>query len=495
MTRPNILLITTDQQRADMLGCYGNPVIQTPNIDRLAAEGARFERAYVANPLCMPSRASIMTGQFPSAHRVYANGIPLNEDLTTLPEVLAEQGYHTAAIGKLHLTPYDPPGFRESVPDWSGEPYGDWHGPYYGFAEVHLTLGHNSGSGHYGEWLKQYHPEVLDCFWKDISQRRGPANTPVTWKSAVPVKAHHSTWIGETSVAFLERQAASGAPFFAWVSFPDPHHPFCPPEEIAGMYDPATVPLPPRREGDLDDKPPQYNAWYREGAPHEGRGGNFIPAQLSEANLREMIAFNYAQTSLVDQNVGKILEALDRLGLAENTLVLFTSDHGELLGEHGLLFKGPFMFEGLLRVPFVVRWPGGGLKAGRSSEALISLADIMPTLLAAAGAPTPGAVQGRSFLPVLTGEATEHRDAVLTEFHSTYFPGLNLRTLRTASHKITYYPGKPYGELYDLEADPHEFVNRWDDPAYTSVKLQLLQRLIDEMISLELDDPKPVSHA
>jgi arylsulfatase len=493
LERPNILLITTDQQRADMLGCYGNPVIRTPNVDRMAQEGVRFDRAYVANPLCMPSRATIMTGQFPSKHGVYSNGIPLREEIPTLPGALTDAGYYTAALGKLHLTPYGGNGYRESVADWETQPYGDWHGPYYGFQEVHLILGHNGPAGHFGEWLQEHHPDVPEKFWQ-IEGRRGPANTPITWKSAVPVEAHSSTWVGNVTVDFLRSRPAD-QPFFAWASFPDPHHPFCPPEEIADMYNPADVPLPPRRPGDLDSRPPQYKAWYEEGVRHEGFGGNFIPAKLSEANLREMIAFNYAEVTLIDQNVGRILAELDRQGLAENTIVIFTADHGELLGEHGLLLKGPFMCEGLLRVPFVVCWPRGQGEAGAATEALVSLTDLMPTLLAAAGVAIPDGVQGRSFLPVLAGEAPAVRDAVLTEFHSTYFPDLNLRTLRTPDYKLVYYPGKPYGELYDLQKDPDEFENRWDDAAYAQVRNELMQRLVDELIGQETDRPGPIAHA
>ncbi|HWI64844.1 MAG TPA: sulfatase-like hydrolase/transferase, partial [Symbiobacteriaceae bacterium] len=309
MPRPNILFITTDQQRADMAGCYGNPVIRTPNIDRLADEGVRFDRAYVANPLCMPSRSTLLTGLYPSQHGVWVNGIPLREEIPTLPQILAGQGYRTAALGKLHITPYDAPGYRESVSDWEQNGYQGWNGPFYGFAEVALSMHHNAPKGHYGEWIRQHHPDVEEKFWQ-IEGRRPPSGPPMTWASEVPVAAHTSTWVGDITLDYLRRQAGGSEPFFAWVGFPDPHHPFCPPKELAGMYDPAEVPLPPRRTGDLKDRPPQYRAWYEDGVRHEGAGGKFVPAELSEQQLREMTAYNYAQVSLVDRNIGRILDEL-----------------------------------------------------------------------------------------------------------------------------------------------------------------------------------------
>ncbi|HWI63936.1 MAG TPA: sulfatase/phosphatase domain-containing protein, partial [Symbiobacteriaceae bacterium] len=371
--------------------------------------------------------------------------------------------------------------------------YQGWNGPFYSFAEVALSMHHNAPKGHYGEWIRQHFPDVEEKFWQ-IEGRRPPSGPPMTWASEVPVAAHTSTWVGDITIDYLRRQAGSSEPFFAWVGFPDPHHPFCPPKELADMYDPAEVPLPPRRSGDLKDRPPQYRAWYEDGVRHEGAGGKFVPAELSEQQLREMTAYNYAQVSLVDRNIGRILDELDRLGLASNTIVVFTADHGELLGEHGLLLKGPFMCEGLLRVPLIVRWPGTPAAPG-AAGALVSLADLMPTLLEAAGAPAPGAVAGRSFLPVLNGTSTQHRDAVLTEFHSAYFPGLNIRTLRTPKYKLSYYAGKPYGELYDLWQDPGEFENRWNDPAYAEVKADLIRRLLDEVLALDSGFPGPLSHA
>jgi arylsulfatase len=496
----NFLFITTDQHRADGLGCYGNPVVRTSHLDRLAAEGVRLTRAYVNNPLCMPSRATLLTGRYPRSHRVWCNGVALPPAETPFPTLLAAEGYRTACIGKMHFTPYGAearPGYYDAQKTWEQCDLGDWTGPYAGFQYVQLTIGHCSPTaGHYGAWLGRCFPEAQRSYAQDRRLGEMPASgAPETWVSTLPVEAHHSTWIADRTLECLDR--AGDQPFFVWVSFPDPHHPFRPPAPYARLYDEAGVPMPLRRRGELDDKPPLFRQYYDglTGGPsrHEGAGMD-NPGGLSEAQLRDIIRFTYGMITLVDDNVGRILDGLQALGLSENTIVCFASDHGELLGDHGLICKGPFHYEGLLRVPMIWRWPGR-FPPGCVTDALTGLVDFAPTVLDLGSVPIPDDIQGRSLARLLRGDTEEHRDGVLTEFQSSYRPWLNLKTWRTPDWKITYYAGQPYGELYDLRQDPGEFVNLYDSPEHRGIRTALLERLLEELVLTESRTPPVECHA
>lgn len=500
----NFLFLTTDQHRADGLGCYGNPFVQTPHLDAIAAEGVRLSRVYVANPLCMPSRATLLTGCTPRAHRVWSNGVPLGSDLRLLGDLLAEAGYRTACTGKMHFTPYGAearPGYFEAERLWEECDLGDWNGPYAGFDWVQLTIGHTSASaGHYGRWLGRQHPEAQRAYRQD--RRRGvraPSGAPETWTSTLPVSAHPSTWIAERSLEFLDQhqQKSPEQPFFLWASFPDPHHPFRPPAPYVARYADAEVASPLWREGELEDKPPHFQAYYdgklQGEQRHEGAGVDW-PGGISEAQMRDIIRYTYGMITLVDDCIGTILDGLETLGLAENTVLCFAADHGELLGDHGLICKGPFHYEGLLRVPMLWRLPGR-FPAGRNSESFVSLTDFAPTVLDLAGVTPPREMQGLSLARLLRGEATTHREGVLSELHSYYRPWLNLKTWREEDWKLTYYAGQPYGELYDLRSDPDEFVNLYGQPDYADIQCRLQERLLRELVLSEARIPPVEAHA
>lgn len=522
--RPHLLLLTTDQHRADCLGCYGNPVVRTPHLDRLAREGVRFTRCYVQNPLCMPSRATILTGLYIRGHRVWCNGVPLPPDVPTVARTLRTAGYWTVAIGKMHFTPYGAPaqpGWLDTFDTWNEETaLAAWDGDYYGFQEVWLTLGHNRPGGHYGEWLRRAHPAALALFGREAALA-APTGAPGSWKSALPVECHASTWIGEMTVQFLRRhvQERPTQPFFAWVSFPDPHHPWCPPRPYCDLYDPAAVVMPVRRDGyapgaaaaELADKPPFFRDYYFGQMRHEGAGVP-NPSAVTEAQTREIIAHTYGMITLVDEVVERILAELERLDLLEETVLCFFSDHGELLGDHGLWCKGPFHYEGLLRVPLIWRLPAALRRqrpavsgprltgayqenAGVVREELVGLVDLAPTLCDLAGLTPIRPFQGLSLVPLLTGQVVPWRQAILTEFHSGYRPDLTLKTIRTDRWKLTYYAGKPYGELYDLERDPHEFTNLFADPAYRAIREDLIRLALDLVVQTEDRWPARLAHA
>src|SRR3954451_7743305 len=394
--RPNVLMILTDQQRWDCLGAAGNPVIRTPNMDRLAAEGVRCSDSFVSYPFCMPSRSSYLTGRYPHAHGCWDNGVILPPETVTLGDRFTEAGYHTGLIGKGHLTTHQSEGTPDAYTAMDQPGYADWHGPYYGFQEVWLTAGHNRPTGHYGLWLREHHPESLALFEPDAATKPS-TGAPQSWKSALPAEHHASTWIGDRTIDFLNQHHER--PFFLQVSFPDPHLPFCPPAPYDDMYPLDSVPMPLRRPGELDDKPPHFSA-FREGRI-VGFGGQASPdlTGMTDDQTREVIAHTYGMLGLIDDHLGRIFARRDELGLFDNTIVLFTTDHGELLGDHWIVGKGPMHYDSLIKVPLLWRFPGQrpvGQTTGRVADGLMSNVDVAPTILDAVGLPDLPDQQGHS---------------------------------------------------------------------------------------------------
>ena len=508
--RPNLLWITTDQQRYDSMGCSGNPVAKTPTMDRLAEEGIRLDRCYVTNGLCMPSRASMMTGRYARSHGVWAVGVTLPEGERTVATEFRESGYATALIGKSHLGshhfPYsaDGPQEIESLHRNNGAPanvvddfWKRWSGPYYGFEHVELVLQHANravGGGHYDAWLRQNHPEALNLLNPEEALQP-PTGAMQSWKAAMPAELHYSSWIADRTISFVEQQKDNG-PFFIWMSLPDPHHPFAPPAPYCDMYQSAEVPAPLPNKGELDAMPPHHKLYYEGGVRDTpylpgGPAGAFAAdtplKDMPEEHLREIIAHTYGLNTLNDDAIGRVLRYLDENGLAENTIILFSSDHGELLGDHGLLFKGPFYYESIIRVPCIIRWPRG-LPSGEVYSGIVSSVDFMPTLLSAAGIKCPPGVQGLDLLATLSGNEGPVRREALIE-HREHADGMQIKTLVTQRYKISYYPGHEFGELFDLQEDPQEYHNRWHSPEHAGVKHELLMQLLELLANTE--DPLP----
>lgn len=493
--RPNILLITSDQQRGDCYGFEGRKV-KTPHLDELARFGTRFDACITPNVVCQPSRASMLTGLLPLTHGVSDNGIELAPRLgeAGFAGRLGKAGYRTGLIGKAHFATshtFEATGTPECR--ISSARYGDdWYGPYMGFQHVELMLeGHNQWppmkppqGQHYERW---YHRDGRgDERTALYRQALPPLSTAVqTWHSALPVAWHNSTWIGDRTVDFLERSA--GEPFCLWASFPDPHHPFDAPEPWSRLHDPDEVDLPPHRELDLERRP----WWHRtsltaqpkivEHLKKEREEFSRVPVQ-TDRQLRELIANYYGMISLIDHNVGRILLKLEDLGIADNTYVIYTTDHGDWLGDHGLLLKGPMMYEGLLRVGFLLRGPR--VPAGHRVADPVSTTDLAATICDMAGVSVDDAWHSRSVLPLLDGRAS--RDFAYNEWDlraSRCGVELKLRLARTQRHKLTLELNSGAGELYDLVEDPHEMENRFDDPAYRAVRREL-----EAMIASRPDD-------
>ena len=485
--RPNILFITTDQQRADCIG-YENPQLKTPHLDALALSGTRFSNCITPSVVCQPARAAILTGRLPLSNGVWDNGVDLEPAVGALgmAAVLAAGGYSTAFFGKAHFStkntfaPTGTPECRQSAPGYPD----NWYGPYMGFDHVELAalgkfhpkrLQKSAAPIHrFEHWLLS-HSDALELWQKSSSEGTGAAQT---WNSELPAAWHSSEWVANRTLAFLEQEKTGEQPFFAWASFPDPHHPFDCPAPWNSMYDPADMKLPAHRKLDLQSRP----WWHRaalEGTPQIAdpelakfrQEGFKVPPQ-TDAQLAEMMSNYYGMISHVDYQVGRILDALHESGLADNTLVVFASDHGDMMGDHGLYLKGPMIYEGVLRVPLIISGPG--IQAGCKIDTPVSTIDLAATFAQAAGLRFESE-QSRSLYPVMSGD--ELRECAWSEWHvhpSRLGVALALRTVRTSRYSCTLELGSGTGELYDLQQDPQQLIDLFDDPAHQDVRAQML---------------------
>ncbi len=491
--RLNLLLITSDQQHYDTLG-VDNPRIRTPALDRLAAEGTLFSRAYCPNPTCTPTRASMITGLYPSMHGAWSLGTKLAEDVPTLGDLLRGHGYATTLIGKAHFQPLASTPEQTSIechPTLRNlDFWRSFHGPWYGFGHVETARMHadeHLAGGHYAVWME----EQGFVEWRDHFQTYppNPASPPRQWKWSLPERFHYSVWTAERSIAAIERHAARDEPFFLWASFHDPHPPYLVPEPWDTMYDPDDMQPGTLVPGELERMPPHFALTQLERPDfspwQETRFANhgFHSHRIDPQTLRKNIAVYYGMVSLMDREIGRVLDALDRLGLAGSTLVVFTTDHGHYLGGHGLRAKGAFQYEDAIRVPFLVRCPGR-VPAGARSPALQSLVDLPTSLLPAVGAEAPGAMQGVDQWPVWQGRAPSARDHVVCE-HRHQPTAVHLRTYVDARYKMTVYRDRDYGELFDLAADPEERRNLWDEPSAAATRAEVLCRFLNAELKRE----------
>jgi arylsulfatase A-like enzyme len=496
--QPNILFITSDQQHYTTLGSV-NPKIHTPNLDRLAQEGTRFDRAYCPNPTCSPTRASLITGLYPSVHGCWAIGVKLPEDIPTIGDLFQNHGYQSILVGKAHFQPLASVPGSESIECQpilrDLEFWRNFHGPWYGFNHVETARMHTSESHagqHYALWCEEKGLTNWRDYFEDfptINRKYEDVYTKGVVQWNLPEEFHPTHWVGERTCANIEQCVQQDQPFFLWASFFDPHPPYVVPEPWFSMYDMEDMEIGHFTPGEFDAMPPQFTRT-RQAHPdfsdYQEHGGNALHGFHShlhdEAVLRRSMTAYYAMVSLVDQEIGRILDKLEALGIAENTLVVFSTDHGHFLGQHGLIAKGAFHYEDLLRVPLIARYPGV-IPAGTVTEGLQSIIDLPATFLDAAGIEVPGAMQSVSQLPCWRGTAPG-RDWVMVE--NRHNPTtVHLRTFITDRYKITVYRGADYGELFDLEEDPAEIHNRWDDPNYHTIKAALLLKFVQAEIQKE----------
>ena len=500
-----ILFVTTDQQRYDTLGCNGGTLSRTPVVDQLAAQGHRFERCHPSSVVCMPSRSTILTGQHPSAHGVWMNGVPLAQSAPSVAEELATAGYRTALIGKAHFEPLlDPFGlFAENRLGMTGaysEP-GPWfdgtRGPHRGFDHMELATHGAAGWLHYSKWLQQHHPEAVGMFYRVLDDDLevsaaggGDTGAPQAHRNEIPRDWYHTDWVADRTVAWLEALDA-GEDFFCWMSFPDPHHPWDPPSSEVGRVNWRDVELPAGyvadptdREAILAAKPSHWSRWYRgELVSNYEAPAKWVPATLTADQVREVNALNAVEVELVDEAIGRVLAAVERLGFADRTDVVVTTDHGELQGDYGLLFKGPYHTDGLLRLPLVWRPAPVAAAAPSTVTRPVGLVDLAATFLSIAGLATPSYMEGRALPSSDEDAAARGFDAAITEWDSELFGvSVHLRTvvadrwLLTRCDPSTVHEGTE-GELYSLADDPLQRVNRFEDPSCATIRDALLERL------------------
>lgn len=492
MTRkPNVILISSDQQRGDCIGPEGRGV-RTPHIDRIGTNGVRFTTCITPHPMCQAARASILTGKLPYSHGVRDNGRDLDEALgaSGLGGTFTRAGYDTHFIGKAHLSSqqtFEPTGRPEcykSAKDFAP----DWRSDYMGFTDVQLMLRPH----HHTQWYDP--PEALNYeYWLDQDGRgrerwdRAKETLPPqsahfqAWRSALDEPWHSSPWIGDRAIEMIE--ADRDAPLMAWVSFPDPHPPFLAARPWCDMYDPASVAIARHPQLDLDRRPWWHRKFIddrakpiKQGAEHNAGGIDWgQKGELTEKALRDITAIYFGMISAVDHQVGRILDALEVKGELDNTFIFYISDHGEWLGDHGLLLKGPMLYDGLLRVPCLVQGPA--IPAGIVLNDPVGTIDILATATDVCGIDT---VQNHGQSWRALWEGNDSRDFALSEYEVDSVRSavdMDLMTVRSHRYRMSVDLRTNTGELYDMQEDPDEMENLFDVSSRSAIRAELLDMI------------------
>lgn len=493
----NILLITTDQMRYDALACNGGEVARTDNIDALANNGINYRRAHNQNVVCMPARATIISGQHVGSHGVWMNGVSMPEGRHTVAHQLGEHGYNTALVGKAHFEPWLGAAEQFFENRMASE---DSCGPHRGFDHMELANHFFEGHSHYDLHMNR-HPQAKSRFYPMVTEKgqntvsQSETGAIQCWPMDVPRELYHTQWVADRTKAWLSQQEQH-TPWFCWMSFPDPHHPWDVPASELHRVNWRDVPLPrlySESRGTLEawlDKKPKHWRGYFEGklwtnleSPRE-----FVPASLSADQIREINALTHIENELIDEACGEVIDFLRQRGDYRNTDIFFTTDHGELQGDFGLLFKGPYHVDALMRLPFIWKPAESAGIPAAEVDAPVGHVDLAKTFCSIAGIDAPDYCEG-AVLPT-TQEAAERqgRESVLTQWDSEHGPvDMHLKTLYrkdglqlTAYAKSSLYEGTE-GELYDMQADPDQLENLWDDPDYRVAKEELKDQLDREL--------------
>ncbi len=449
----HIIWITTDHMRYDCVGANGNPAVRTSNLDRLAEGGVNLEHCYAQSPLCMPSRVSFMTGQYPCRTGVLTNGQALSPERgPTCAEIFRQAGYETAQIGKLHFEPHD-------NMDLDPTPH-----LRYGFDYVALSEEPGCYEDAYVRWLRSYWPQYADAMRVDRPDERMRRGDSFSCRAVeAPPEASHAGFVASHTIEYL----SYGRPSFVHMGIYAPHPPLNPAAECLEAYGAVEVPAAHWQEGEDADKPPPL--------------GNMLRARrdVPDAQWRERRRFFYAMCTLLDGQVGRLVRALEERGELDDTLILFMSDHGDMDGDHRMVSKQASFYEEVMRLPVILHWPAG-LRAGVRVPDLVEALDLLPTLCDLADLPIPPQVQGRSLAPWLKGEGEgAFREDVLAMHAGPQQPVWAM--LRSEELKyIRYGPGAEV--LYDIAGEPEEYANRASDDAYAGRLRDMRERMLDRML-------------
>ncbi len=476
LTKPNILFITADQLRFDSLGCTGHPLVQTPTIDQLAAEGTMFTRAYVQSPVCGPSRASLYTGRYVHSHRSRFNEVPLGAGEKTIADYFNSYGYRSALVGRTHFTPITETYGFEYFAYYDGLPAKDSYSqyPYYlkemGYSEEDIK--------------RRYWPRELD-------EEAGEQPYPEDFREALypcRIAEEHSDTAYLTNEAIRFMRETTDRPWMLHLSYWKPHLPFSVSEPYHSMYDPEKVPMPKLNKDELLHKPPLQKIF------REERRGNYV---ADEALLKKIRAVYYGMITQLDTHLGRLFNYMKQIGVLDNTLIVFTSDHGEYLGDHHMIEKELF-YEQAIHVPLVMRLPDL-IPAQHQVSEFIELIDILPTLMDACQFNIPPAIEGQSFIPLLKGETVECKKEVYAEWDFQYYHcrhQLELKAdeckaimVRNERWKYVHYNHQPC-ELYDMLNDPDEFYNLAENRHYQEVVRELQLNILNWRMRKEDKEPQ-----
>ncbi|MFO7870466.1 MAG: sulfatase-like hydrolase/transferase [Kiritimatiellia bacterium] len=452
MKRPNVLLLFTDQQRWDTIGAAGYEHARTPNLDRLAEKGILFENAFCNCPVCMPCRQSMLSGTYPSAAGCCVNGVEYPEEAPHLATFLKAEGYHTANIGKLHFKNHSNRNHRLAHPS-------------YGFDTAIISDEPGCYDDAYIDWVRERDPaQVENCrcdtppAWTGEPRRKQPRDVLHPYVFEGPEDMTHTAFVASETVRYIEQHR--NEPFFCIAGFYSPHAPINPPRRFVEMIDPSDMPLPSMRE--------------EENNP-----------EVSAEDWRRIRAYYTALVSHIDDRIGLVLEALEKNGLTENTLVLFTSDHGDHLGDHGKVAKGAPGLDSCAHVPLLASWPGR-IPAGRKKSELIELVDVAPSILDFCGIARPLSMQGRSFEPLVRDGEYTPRTSAFIEWRDPFKK--SWKTVRTDEFKYCVSnSGTEY--LFDLEKDPNELSSVLSDPEYGNTREDIRRELIRRWFDVEKQLP------
>lgn len=434
--KPNILFFMTDQQHADSLSFMNHPTVKTPNLDKLVERGAYANNMFSCSAICTPSRTSFHTGMYVRSHGLFFNNAPMSQPFPSLPEELKRAGYRTGITGKSHLPKQ---------------------------IERHYDVCND---------MHQYQTELAEKGYNykeydDLTTKEFQAKC-----SEIPEALQNEIWTADRSIEFIQDSSHSEDPFFLWCSFDRPHCPHTPPASFDNLYNPDEIPLDwegyKAFENSLMQNRPMIEDFWKIGSVRHK------PELFQKAVCRY-----FALITLIDREIGRILEALETSGELDNTIIIFTSDHGDFAGHYGQLGKNLPAYDDLIRIPFIYVDPARKSDAGRCLERLMQSVDLFPTLLERLGLEIPPTVQGQSFEPLLNGEPVEHREFIFTETSM-------VKTIRSKQWKLNFFVNHPeQGQLFKMSPEINEITNYWNEPQYDHIRERLIRELTAWIIRCE----------